>query len=87
MTKEAMRNSYERANEYDIFDAYGRPSVYKARAWEAIRRECYENGGSGLVITGHNSSFFSCAYVYPDPDTGALRLVFHTYANRYEFDY
>ena len=43
----------------DIFNAYGRPSVYKVRAWAHCQKVCEDMNGYGLTVTGRNSSFFT----------------------------
>ena len=82
---EGMIWSYQRATEGDIYEAYTSPSYSKVKAFNDIRREMVECGGYGLRVTGHNSSFFSCAYL-KDEDNKTV-LVYHTYANKYEMDF
>lgn len=88
MTKNemAMYRAFATAPQKSIYEVYGRLSTAKIRAWESIREECYVNGGSALRVVSHNTFMFTCAYVYPDPETGALRLMYHTPSSRYDID-
>lgn len=81
ISKKAMGANleYNRSNVYTIWEAYKSPSYIKEKAYWAIRNEMNDLGGHGLKITGANSSFFSCAYILGD------KLIYHTYAHRYEY--
>lgn len=65
-----------------VSTVYNKPSGYKLRAEMAIMREMADNGGFRYKVTGHNSSFFTCAYIVLK--NGDAWLITHTYANRYE---
>ena len=71
--------AYNNSKIREICEAYKNPSIYKIRAYSDIWYEMHRLGGHDLRITGANCNFFSCAYVLGD------KLIYHTYANRYEF--
>lgn len=50
------------STENTIYKAYGRPSVYKVRAFERCEGIMHEFDGYSLRIVGHNSSQFSAAF-------------------------
>ncbi len=70
---------YDHSNIRTIWEAYSNPSYAKEKAYCAIRNEMDELGGHGFKITAAGCQFFSCAYVLGD------KLIYHTYANRYEY--
>lgn len=45
-----------------IYKAYGRPSVYKVRAFERCEDIMYKFNGYSLSIVGHNGSTFTAAF-------------------------
>ncbi len=67
----------------DIHDAYGRPSVYKVRSFEAIRDRALNTPGynGDLHISGAGSSFYST--VYSVTADGQTWIIKDTYANTY----
>lgn len=77
---------YQRATARNLFDVYARPSHAKRRAEEWNREQCYLLNGKGFKITSNNSQFFSCAFLYPDKDTAAIRLFYNTGRNIYDFE-
>ena len=79
-------NNYNNATMVTLDDAYGRYSVYKARAYEAIIDEMHRLGGMNPRITSNNSQFFSMAFEYPCPKTGIVRLRYYTGMNVYDFE-
>ena len=52
----------------DIFKAYGKPSSFKVKAFNDIKKEMKEADGSSLKMTGAGSDYFSCAYKVWDID-------------------
>ena len=56
----------------DIYDAYGRPSREKIRAWEYCKNACDEVGGWDLIISSKNTFRFSACFKFEDPDNGEL---------------
>lgn len=84
--QKAMYDAYNRAPYDTIYTAYNRPSVYKVRAYEAIKSGMLTVGGWGLKVVSHNCNFFSCAYEYADPETGVVRLAYFTGRNTYDFE-
>lgn len=60
-----LNDYYQRwidSTENTIYKAYGRPSVYKVRAFERCEDIMREFDGYSLRIVGHNSSQFSAAF-------------------------
>lgn len=60
-----LNDYYQRwlnSTENTIYKAYGRPSVYKVRAFERCEDIMHEFDGYSLRIVGHNSSQFSAAF-------------------------
>lgn len=60
-----LNDYYQRwlnSTENTIYKAYGRPSVYKVRAFERCEDIMNEYDGYSLRIVGHNSSQFSAAF-------------------------
>lgn len=75
----AANAAYNRATATTIWEAYENPSYEKEKAYNRIYDEMRRLGGQGLAITGKSCFFFSCAYVLGD------KLIYHTYANCYEY--
>lgn len=50
----------------DIWDAYGKPSVYKVRAWEYCRELCANMGGWDMLISSKNTMQFSVVFRFTD---------------------
>lgn len=78
-TKKAldMVRAWKLSSCYDIFEAYERPSYNKVRAWETCKKQCEEKNGYGLVITGHNSSFFSAGFMFEQDSKKYLQYITH----------
>ena len=69
----------------DLFDCYTRPSPIKESIWDSIYNECYNKlEGYGLTVLSANTFQFTCGYIYPDKETGALILRVYTRDNCYE---
>ena len=87
MTKKnrGLYDSYMQAKAVTLSDVYGSYSNLKARAEESILREMDNLNGFDPKITSNNSFHFSMAFIYPCPNTGELRLRYHTSANVYDF--
>ena len=64
--KQKDLNSYYQkwlnSTENTIYKAYGRPSIYKVRAFERCEDIMHEFDGYSLRVVGHNSSQFSAAF-------------------------
>lgn len=67
----------------DIYDAYEKPSVYKVRSFEAIRRRAMETDGYNydLKITGKNCMQYSTIYSFSQD--GKTYIVKDTKDNTY----
>lgn len=84
--QEGMIWSYNARNNYDdIYKAYRSPSIYKVRAWEAIKADCADLKGWGLKVLGKNCMKYSAAFQYASPETGEIRLRYYTASNIYDF--
>ena len=68
-----------------LHDVYKMWSDKKEKAFKYCLRDMDEHNGQDMRITGANGHTFSCAYRIIRDD-GAY-LVYHTYANRFEFKY
>lgn len=79
MTKSTAIWMYNRSKISSLFQAYANPSWEKQKAFIGITHEMQECGGHDIRITGYNCSFFSCAYKCGD------KLIYHTYARKYEY--
>lgn len=80
-----MFRKYCNSSATSLHDVYKSWSVYKEVAFNACLSDMNRNGGQDMRITGASPNFFSCAYSI-NRDDGAY-LVYHTYANRFEFKY
>jgi hypothetical protein len=80
-----LYHSYINAKAVTLSDVYKSYSYRKARAEEAILREMDNMDGFNPRITSNNCQYFSMAYTYPCPETGELRLRYHTSSNVYDF--
>lgn len=82
--QQAMLTNYNNANSNSVREFYQKPSYYKQQAEKRILVEKRNINGYDYRVIGGNSSFFSCGYKYTD-DNNKEHLVYHTYANRYDF--
>lgn len=60
-----LNDYYQRwlnSTENTIYKAYGRPSVYKVRAFERCEDIRDEYNGYSLRVVGHNCSTFTAAF-------------------------
>ena len=82
-TKKAisMINAYNYASDYNIYQAYKKPSYNKVKAWETCKKQCLENNGKNLKIIGHNSSYFSAGFTFEKDNKKYLFYI--TYANNF----
>lgn len=78
--------------ETNLFDVYGRPSIYKQNAFFDIENDCKAVHGYGLHVTGYNCSFFSTAFnvrlggtLYKIVDTPSKRIAY-TNDERFNFN-
>jgi hypothetical protein len=70
---------YNAARRSSIYEAYGKPSIAKIRAFNSIHKEMENCNGRNMKITGAGSSQFSCAYVITEDNTNFL--IYHTSSN------
>ena len=80
-----MFRKYCNSSATSLHDVYKSWSAEKEEAFKACLSDMKRNGGQDMRITGASPNFFSCAYSVKRED-GAY-LVYHTYANRFEFMY
>lgn len=83
--QENMFHRYCNSNATSLHDVYKTWSNDKEEAFKYCLRDMKEHGGQDMRITSASQNFFSCAYRIIRDD-GAY-LVYHTYANRFEFMY
>lgn len=83
--QEKMFHRYCNSCATSLHDVYDTWSDKKEEAYKYCLRDMKEHGGQDMRITGANCNTFSCAYRIIRDD-GAY-LVYHTYANRFEFKY
>lgn len=83
---EAYRNSVAMYGHRRLYDCYNAPSRAKRAAEEKIVKEMVERGGYGYTFTSYNTSFFTCAYLFPHPDDGNLILCYETPYHTYYID-
>lgn len=81
---------YNNMGSYDIYNVYGKPSYYKIRAWEKCKEEHHKfyekyDHVEYIIILGHSSTSFTCAFRYYD-ENGSLRLHYFTKDNTYDFE-
>lgn len=80
-----MFRKYCNSSATSLHDVYKTWSANKEEAFNACLSDMKRNGGQDMRITRAGPQFFSCAYRVIRDD-GAY-LVYHTYANRFEFMY
>lgn len=85
--KDAFRAAYKTAWKTELNECYASWSSYKQKAYDFQRILCYDMNGEGFKILSANTSFFTVAFLFPDPETGVLMLHIATGRNTYEFEY
>lgn len=80
-----MFRKYCNSSATSLHDVYKTWSANKEEAFKGCLADMKYHGGQDMRITGAGPQFFSCAYRVIRDD-GAY-LVYHTYANRFEFMY
>lgn len=66
-----------------LSSVYKNWSVYKQCAYDYCRRKAIDLDSVSRGVTCGNSQAFTFAYVFPDPETGALLLAIETRCNSY----
>ena len=88
MTKTQKRVNYIQKFIYSdytsVMNYYARPSYTKVTIEQSIKRQMLERNGKRYRVLGGNSSYFTCAYVYPKNDTWVL--VIETSGKHLEYD-
>ena len=88
MTK-FQRGLYEnhlRAKYHTIWEAYVRPSYAKEKAYEWCVEKAQEKGAIEWAIPSKNPFQFSFSAIYPDKETGVLRMMYETANKSYDFE-
>lgn len=70
--------AFPRYTFHSLWDAYGKPSENKVRAWDYCKRLCAEMGGFDMVISSRNSMVFSVVFKFADNETGELCYAYIT---------
>lgn len=81
-----LYESYTRATARSLSEVYANCSNRKRNAEVWNLEQMIILNGFDFKIVSHNSNFFSCAFQYPDPKTGVLRLFYNTGRNIYDFE-
>lgn len=76
--------SYEHAKAETLYQAYGRPSYNKVRAFRDCEAAKAAHNGYGARIPSASCHFFTYAFKYRDAE-GRERMQYHTHANVYDF--
>lgn len=68
MTKQAQGayERYQNSNMYSIYEAYGKPSQAKVRAWHYCMKLKEEKNGKGLKVIGKSCHFFSAGFTFEE---------------------
>lgn len=88
MTK-FQRGLYENhltAKYHTIWEAYERPSNRKVEEYQKCVKKAKEKGATDWAIPTKSGYFFSFSAIYPDPETGVLRMMYETKRNSYDFE-
>ena len=83
--QEDMFRKYCNSSATSLHSVYKSWSDKKEEAFKACLSDMKRNNGYDMRITGASPNFFLCAY-RTNRDDGAY-LVYHTYANRFEFQF
>lgn len=87
MTKFQQRlyYNYKRSSYHTIWDAYEKPSYEKEKAYEWCVNKAKYMGAIEWGIPTKNTFQFTFAFIYPDSETGELRMGYETATNSYDF--
>ena len=72
-----LLEQYKRYKErfyISVYDAYNRPSIYKVRAEDDIKKAMREQNGGCYYIWSYNTCFFSCSYEYTENNKTYLKI-------------
>lgn len=78
-TKQAQRfiTAYKWSNDYDIMDAYERPSNEKIETFREIKKRCEESNGTDLKVISSGCQYYSTGFRRGDD------LIVDTFMNVY----
>ena len=87
MTKfqRGLYENHQRARFHTIWEAYEKPSYAKEKAYHDCVRKAEEKGAYEWAIPSRNTFQFSFSAIYPDKETGELRMMYETACNSYDF--
>ena len=87
MTKFQQRlyENHQCATARTIWDAYENPSYNKEKAYRRCVEKAKALGADEWRIPSKNTFQFSFSAIYPDKETGELRLMYETACNSYDF--
>ena len=88
MTK-FQRGLYEnhlRAKFHTIWEAYDKPSYAKEKAYKWCVEKAERLGAIEWAIPSYNTFHFSFSAIYSDKGTDALRMMYETAYNSYDFE-
>lgn len=69
-------SSWRRSEARSIWQAYGRPSYKKEKAWSYCQDLCRRNNGHDLKVISCNSFKFTAGFEFVDPETGVVRFMY-----------
>lgn len=69
-----------------LYDVYKSFSENKLLAWGYCQAKCSEMNGRNLTVLSYNTTTFTAAFEYTNPDTGVRMLHVETYANSYDME-
>ena len=75
------------SDEYDIYDAYKRPSKEKVKAWDRCREAKFNAEGRNLKVICHNTFSFSAGYIAEYPDADGVLIDHFVYITPYNTKY
>lgn len=70
-----------------LWNCYNTFSRAKQHAEDWLLNKMVSDGGFGYTVMSYNTFGFTCGYLYPEKDTGALILRVDTPRNTYETYY
>ena len=72
---------FSKPSSCNIETYYKNPSYNKVKAWRYCKELCNKYNGSGLYVTGGNSSYFSAGFTFNKD--GKSYLCYITYSSNY----
>lgn len=87
MTKfqRGLYHNHLNARYHTIWEAYDRPSYAKEKAYEDCVAKAERLGATEWAIPTRNTFQFTFSAIYPDAETGELRMMYETARKSYDF--